>query len=96
MKILSQVSYLCHCILSLRNQNEKKKKKKKKKQEFYIFAGKYLPSFHDEILYRKSLFKIFLTRAFLFVNRLIQFCCIFCDKLNAQLCQEIFSSRFNK
>ena len=53
---------------------------------------KYLPPFHERFLYRKSLFKNVLNQNFFYLSTDFQnFCCTFCDKLNAALCQENIS-----
>ena len=57
-RMLSLVSHLYHFILVLSNHNEISRN--------FIFAGKYLPPFHD-IYYRTSLFKNVLTRTFFFI-----------------------------
>ena len=69
-------------------------KHNEKPRKFKFFAGKYLPTIH-EIFVQKIPYNPY-SNCF-DDNFFIQFFGrTFCDKLNAQLCQENISSRFNQ
>ena len=63
----------------------------------YIFLREnvYLP--YMRFLYRKSLFKNVFDHNFFICQPILKiFCCTFCDKLNAQLCQENILDKFKQ
>ena len=68
-----------------------------KYQEFSICVGKYLPPFHEIFCTENPYPEMFLTRTLFYLSTDFQnFCCTFCDKRNAQLCQENISSKFKQ
>ena len=64
MEILSWISHLYYFIIILSIHNEISR---------FLVLKKYLPTFHAICFYRKSPFKMFLTRTFSFVNRFSNF-----------------------
>ena len=65
--------------------------------ELNLFEGKYSSLFHDIFVKEITIQNVFVQSFFFICQHLFQiFCCTFCDKLAAQMCQEIISSTFKE